>query len=115
MPTEFTNNEFTQILDHNKIKHAKTERIKSRRDGRSLQMFQIQLSDPAEAEAIISNNITCAQTGIIFKVEEFRAPISAKIWDAWPKIVRQKLNVSSVEKATHTKDAQTEKKATKMC
>ena len=30
-------------------------------------MFQIELSDPAEAEAIISNNITCPQTGIIFK------------------------------------------------
>ena len=50
--------------------------MKSRRDGRSLQMFQIELKNPAEAEATISNNITCSQTGIIFKVEEFRAPIS---------------------------------------
>ena len=39
-------------------------------------MFQIELSDTAEAEAIISNKITCPQTRIIFKVEEFRAPIS---------------------------------------
>ena len=39
--------------------------------------------------------------------------IIAKISDTRPKIVRQKLNVSSVEKATHTKDAQIEKKATK--
>ena len=31
-------------------------------------MFQIELSNPAEAEAIISVNITCPQTGIIFKV-----------------------------------------------
>ena len=59
VPTKFTNDEFKQILDHNKIKHAKAEQMKSRRDGRSLQMFQIKLSDPAEAEAIISNNITC--------------------------------------------------------
>ena len=66
VPTEFTDDEFKQILDHNKIKHGKAERKKSRRDGRSLQMFQIELSDPAEAEAIISNNITCPQTGIIF-------------------------------------------------
>ena len=41
-------------------------------------MFQIELSDPAEAEAIISNKITCPQTGIIFKVEEFRARISVQ-------------------------------------
>ena len=52
--------------------------MKSRRDGKSLQMFQIELSDPPEAEAIISNNITCPQTGIIFKVEEFPAPISVR-------------------------------------
>ena len=78
VPTEFTNDEFKQILDHNKIKHAKAERMKSRRDGRSLQMFQIELSNPAEAEAIISNNITNPQTGTIFKVEEFRAPISVR-------------------------------------
>ena len=31
-----------------------------------------------EAEAIISCKITCPQTGIIFKVEEFRAPISVQ-------------------------------------
>ena len=41
-------------------------------------MFQIELSDPAEAEAIISNKITCPQTEIIFKVEEFRALISVQ-------------------------------------
>ena len=121
VPTKFTNEEFKQVLDHNKIKHAKAERMKSRRDGRMLQMLQIELSDPAEAEAIISNKITCLQTGIIFKVEEFRAPLSVQQcyncqnFGHSTKTVRQKLNVLSVEKATHTKDAQTEKKATKMC
>ena len=75
VPTEFTNEEFKHVLDHNKIKHAKAERMKSRRDGRILQIFQIELSDPAEAEAITSNKITCPQTGSIFKVEEFHAPI----------------------------------------
>ena len=78
VPTEFTNDEFKQVLDHNKIKHAKAERMKSKRDDRILQMFQIELSDPAEAEAIISSKITCPQTGIIFTVEEFRAPISVQ-------------------------------------
>ena len=78
VPTKFTNEEFKQVLDHNKIKHAKAERMKSRRDGRILQMFQIELSNPAEAEAIILNKITCPQTGIIFEVEEFRAPVSVQ-------------------------------------
>ena len=50
----------------------------SKRDGRKLQMFQIELSGSAEAEALISNNLTCPQTGIIFKVEEFRSPISVQ-------------------------------------
>ena len=68
VPTEFSNDEFKEILDFNKIKYAKAERMKSRRNGRSLQMFKIELKDPAEAEAIISDNLTCPQTGIIFKV-----------------------------------------------
>ena len=78
VPTEFTNDEFKQVLDHNKIKHAKAERMQSKRDARILQMFQIELSDPAKAEAVISSNLTYQQTGIIFKVEEFRAPVSVQ-------------------------------------
>ena len=78
MPTEFTNQEFKQVLHHNKIRHAKAERMKSRGDVRMLQMFQIELSDPAKAKTIMSDKITCPQTGIIFKVEEFRAPISVQ-------------------------------------
>ena len=81
VPTEFTDDEFKQVLDHNKIKHAKAERMKSKRDGRKLQMFQLELSDSAGAEALISSTITCPQTGIIFKVEEFRAPIS--VWQCY--------------------------------
>ena len=78
VPTEFTNEEFKQVLDHNKIKHAKAERMQSKTDGRKLQMFQIELSNPANTEALISSNIACPQTGIIFKVEEFRLPISVQ-------------------------------------
>ena len=75
VPTEFANDEFKEILDHNKIQYGNAERMKSRRDSSLLQMFQIELKDHAEAEPVISNNITCPQIGIIFKVEEFRAPI----------------------------------------
>ena len=121
VPTEFTYDEFKEILNSDKTQYDKAERMKSRRDGRSLQMFQIELKDPAEAEAIISENLTCPQTGIVFKVEEFRAPVSVwqcytcQISDTRPKIVRLKPTVSSVEKTTHIKDAQIEKKATKVC
>ena len=117
VPTEFTDEEFKQVLDHNKINHAKAERMISKRDGRKLQMFQIELSGSAEAEALISNNLTCPQTGIIFKVEEFRSPISVQQcyncqhFGHSAKIVRLKPSVSSVEKATHIKDAQIEKKS----
>ena len=41
-------------------------------------MSQLELKEPAEAEALISENLTCLQTGIIFKVEDFRAPISVR-------------------------------------
>ena len=63
VPTEFTDEEFKQVLDHNKINYAKAERMQSKRDGRKLQMFQLELSDSAEAEALISSNLTCPQTG----------------------------------------------------
>ena len=121
MPNEFTNNEYKQILDCNKIQYAKAERMRSRRDGRLVQMFQIELKYPPEAEAIISNNITCPQMGLFLRWKSFVLPfrsssvITAKISETRPKIVRQELNVPSVEKATHTKDAQIEKKATKGC
>ena len=39
VPTEFTDEEFKQVLDHNKINNAKAEHMKSKRDGRKLQMF----------------------------------------------------------------------------
>ena len=41
--------------------------MKRRRHGRSLQMFQLELKDPDETEALISENLTCPQTGIIIK------------------------------------------------
>ena len=87
--------------------------MKSRRDGRMLQMFQIELGDPAEAEAIISNKITCPQRSFFVLLFWSSSVITAKISNIWPKTVGQKLNVLSVKKATLTKDAQTEKKQPK--
>ena len=44
VPNEFADEEFKQVLDYNKINHAKAERMKSRRDNKMLQMFQIELN-----------------------------------------------------------------------
>ena len=41
-------------------------------------MFQLEVSDPAEAEALLSQNLMCNVTGIIYKVEEIRQPVSVR-------------------------------------
>ena len=38
-------------------------------------MFQLEISDPAEAEALLLQNLMCNVTGIVYKVEEFRQPV----------------------------------------
>ena len=37
-------------------------------------MFKLEIKDEAEAEARISQNLTCHTTGIIYKVEEISVP-----------------------------------------
>ena len=78
VPTDLTDEEFKEFLDLNKISYAKAERYKSKRDGRVLPMFQLEISDPAEAEALLSQNLICNVTGIVYKVEEFRQPVSVR-------------------------------------
>ena len=78
VPTDLTDEEFKEFLDLNKISYAKAERYKSKRDGRILPMFQLEISDPAEAEALLSQNLMCNVTGIVYKVEEFRQPVSVR-------------------------------------
>ena len=76
MPTKVSEKDFKEFLDLNKIIYAKTERLTSKKDGRVLQMFKLEIKDEAEAKALISQNLTCHITGIIYKVEEFRSPVS---------------------------------------
>ena len=76
VPSDITVSEFKEFLDLNKISYAKAERLKSEKDGRVLPIFQLDITDPAEAEALLSQNLACNVTGIVCKVEEFRAPIS---------------------------------------
>ena len=78
VPTDIMANEFKEFLDLNKITYAKAERLKSKKDGRVLPIFQLEISDPAEAEALLSQNLVCNVTGIVYKVEEFRQPVSVR-------------------------------------
>ena len=41
-----------------------------------LPIFQLEFNDPTKAEALISQNLVCNVTSIVYKVEEFRQPIS---------------------------------------
>ena len=76
VPTDITDSEFQELLNLNKINYAKAERLKSKKDGRVLRIFQLEINDPTEAEALISQNLVCNVTGIVYKVEEFRQAIS---------------------------------------
>ena len=71
VPTDITANEFKEFLDLNKILYTKAERLKSKKDGRVLPIFQLEISDPAKAKALLSQNLVCHVTGIVYKVEEF--------------------------------------------
>ena len=78
VPTDITDDEFKEFLDLNKITYAKAECLKSKKDGRVLQMFRLEINDSTKAEALISQNLVCQVNGIIYEVEEFRFPVSVK-------------------------------------
>ena len=76
VPSDISDSEFKEFLGLNKINFAKAERLNSKKDGRVLPIFQQEISDPIEAKALISQNLVCHVTGMVYKVEEFRTPIS---------------------------------------
>ena len=78
VPTDVIEADFKEFLDLNKISYTKAERLKSQKDGRILPIFQLELSDPAEAETLLSQNLICNITVIVYKVEEFRQPVSVR-------------------------------------
>ena len=71
MPAEVTEQEFREFLDLNKISYAKAERLTSKKDGKVLEMFKLEIKDDTEAEALkrkkktrklnLSNNRYCLQ------------------------------------------------------
>ena len=79
VPTKVSEKDFKDFMDLNKIIYAKAERLTSKKDGRVLQMFKLEIKDEAEAEALISQNLACHITGIIYKVENFCLQISTAV------------------------------------
>ena len=65
MPAEVTEQEFKEFPDLNKINYVKPERLTSKKDRRVLKIFKLETKDDTEAEALITENLTCPITGII--------------------------------------------------
>ena len=59
VPTDIMDDEFKEFLDLNKISYAKVERLKSKKDGRTLPLFRLEINDLTEAKALISQNLVC--------------------------------------------------------
>ena len=62
VPTDILDTEFLEFLDLNKICYAKAEGLKSKKDGRVLPIFQLEIKDPTKAEPILSHNLVCQVT-----------------------------------------------------
>ena len=63
VPSDISDFEFKEFLGLNKINFAKAERLKNKKDGRVLAVFRLEISDPTEAEALLSQNLVCHVTG----------------------------------------------------
>ena len=67
-----TIDEFKELLDFNKITHAKAERMKSKRTCKDLSFIKIKSDNPKQAKALIAGKFVCQKTGIIFRVEQVK-------------------------------------------
>ena len=65
VPAEVTEQKFKEFLDLNKINYSKAKGLTSKKDSRVLEMFRWETKDDTEAEALITENLTCPITGII--------------------------------------------------
>ena len=115
VPTEVSEQEFKEFLHLNKINYAKAERLISKKDGRVLESFKLEIKDDTEAEALIAENLSCPVTGINYREEKFRTPISVQqcyncqSFDIRPKLVGPKPSALFVERTIITKDSSIKK------
>ena len=71
--SNITQDDFKELLDFNKINHAEAEIMKSKRSRRDLPLIlKIKRDNQKLAEALVSGELVCQKTGVIFKVDEFR-------------------------------------------
>ena len=82
-------------------------------------MFRLETKDDAETKALTTENLTCPITGVIYRMEEFRTPISVQqCWNSQgfgdsAITCRSKKNALSVGRAIIIKEAQIKKKQPK--
>ena len=99
VPSEISDSEFKEFLGFNKINFAKAERLKSKKDGRVLPIFRLEISDPTEAEALLSQNLVCHVTGLVTRWRNFEPPLplcsatTVNVSDIQQKLVGQNRNV----------------------
>ena len=79
VPAEVTEQDFNKFLDLNKINYAKAEKLTSKKDGKVLEMFKLEMKDNTNTEALITENLACPMTSIFCRVEEFLTSISVQL------------------------------------
>ena len=100
VPSDISDSEFKEFLGLNKINFAQAERLKSKKDGRVLPIFRLEISDPTETEALFSQNLVCHLTGIVYtRWRNFEPPFplcsatTANVSDIQQKLEGQNRNV----------------------
>ena len=87
----------------------------AKKDGRVLEIFKLEIKDDTEAEALTAENLTCPVTSVIYRVVEFRTPISVQqcyncqCFGHTAKTVGPKPSALSVERPITIKDARIKK------
>ena len=66
--TDITDNKFKEFFGLNKISYGTAECLKSKKDGRVLPLFRLEINDPSEAQVLICQSLLCQVTGIVYKV-----------------------------------------------
>ena len=108
VPTDITANKFKEFLDLNKITYAKAERLKNKTEGRVLPIFQLEISDPAEAKVLLIQTLCVMSQEYCTRWKNFISPFrfgsasTANVSDIQRKIANQNKNVLSVVRTIHT-------------
>ena len=106
VPSDISDSEFKEFLDLNKINFAKAERLKSKKDGRVLPIFRLEISHPTEAEALLSKNLVCnrhsVQGGRISNSHFRYAVLQLPMFRPFSKNLQVKTEMSDLRRKSHT-------------